>query len=85
MLHKAWCNVGLEEAQVRGRGGHTQKIIYGGKPSRSHGPYFTDAVVEGYDGVVFRGDIEIHVRLIGEPTAMTPTLATTGPYYMLWH
>ncbi|MBT3996585.1 MAG: DUF2851 family protein [Chloroflexi bacterium] len=62
ILHKAWRNAGLERAQVRGRDGHTYKIVYGGKPGGSLGPDFTDAVVERDDGVVFRGDIEIHVR-----------------------
>ena len=47
---------------MRGRDGHTYKIVYGGKPGGSLGPDFTDAVVERDDGVVFRGDIEIHVR-----------------------
>ncbi len=62
ILHKAWRNAGLERAHVRGRDGHTYKIVYGGKPGGSLGPDFTDAVVERDDGVVFRGDIEIHVR-----------------------
>jgi hypothetical protein len=47
---------------VRGRDGHTYRIIYGGKPGGSLGPDFTDAVIERDDGTVFRGDIEIHVR-----------------------
>lgn len=62
ILHKAWRNAGLEKARVRGRDGHTYSIVYGGKPGGSLGPDFTDAVVERDDGVVFRGDIEIHVR-----------------------
>jgi hypothetical protein len=36
--------------------------VYGGKPGRSLGPDFTDAVIERDDGTTFRGDIEIHVR-----------------------
>jgi hypothetical protein len=47
---------------MRGRDGHTYRIVYGGKPGGSLGPDFTDAVVERDDGVTFRGDIEIHVR-----------------------
>lgn len=62
ILHVAWRNAGLERAQIRGRDGHTYRIVYGGKPGGSLGPDFTDAVVERDDGTVFRGDIEIHVR-----------------------
>jgi hypothetical protein len=62
ILHKAWRNAGLERASVRGRDGHSYRIVYGGKPGGSLGPDFTDAVVERDDGTVFRGDIEIHVR-----------------------
>ena len=62
ILHRAWRNAGLEQAEVRGRDGHTYRIIYGGKPGGSVGPDFTDAVIECDDGTVFRGDIEIHVR-----------------------
>lgn len=62
ILHRAWRNAGLEHAQVRGRDGHTYRIVYGGKPAGSVGPDFTDAVIERDDGTVFRGDIEIHVR-----------------------
>ena len=62
ILHKAWRNAGLEHAEVRGRDGHTYRIVYGGKPAGSVGPDFTDAVIERDDGTVFRGDIEIHVR-----------------------
>ena len=62
ILHAAWRHAGLERAEVRGRDGHTYKIVYGGRPGGSLGPDFTDAVVERDDGVVFRGDIEIHVR-----------------------
>jgi hypothetical protein len=62
ILHRAWRNAGLERASVRGRDGHTYHIVYGGKPGGSLGPDFTDAVVERDDGIVFRGDIEIHVR-----------------------
>jgi len=62
ILHKAWRNAGLEKAKVRGRDGQLYSIIYGGKPGGSLGPDFTDAVVRRDDGVVFRGDIEIHVR-----------------------
>ncbi|HIF72204.1 MAG TPA: DUF2851 family protein [Dehalococcoidia bacterium] len=57
----AWRNTGLERAEIRGRDGHTYRIVYGGKPGGSLGPDFTDAVVERDDGMVFRGDIEIHV------------------------
>ncbi|MCI0804782.1 MAG: DUF2851 family protein, partial [Chloroflexi bacterium] len=62
ILHAAWRHAGLERAEVRGRDGHTYRIVYGGRPGGSVGPDFTDAVVERDDGVVFRGDIEIHVR-----------------------
>ena len=62
ILHKAWRNAGLEQAQVRGRDGHIYSIVYGGKPGGSLGPDFTDAVIKRDDGVMFRGDIEIHVR-----------------------
>ena len=37
-------------------------MLPGGRPGGSLGPDFTDAVVERDDGVVFCGDIEIHVR-----------------------
>ncbi len=62
ILHAAWRNAGLERASVRGRDGHAYRVVYGGRPGGSLGPDFTDAVVERDDGVVFRGDIEIHVR-----------------------
>lgn len=62
ILHKAWRNAGLEHARVRGRDGHSYRIVYGGKPGGSLGPDFTDAVVERDDGTTFRGDVEIHVR-----------------------
>ncbi|NQW19906.1 MAG: DUF2851 family protein [Chloroflexi bacterium] len=62
ILHMAWRQAGLERAHVRGRDGHLYKIVYGGKPGGSLGPDFTDAVVERDDRVVFRGDVEIHVR-----------------------
>jgi len=62
ILHMAWRNAGLERAEIRGRDGHAYRIVYGGKPGGSLGPDFTDAVVERDDGMVFRGDIEIHVR-----------------------
>jgi hypothetical protein len=62
ILHMAWRNAGLERAEIRGRDGHNYRIVYGGKPGGSLGPDFTDAVVERDDGMVFRGDIEIHVR-----------------------
>ena len=53
---------GSNERMCVVRDGHTYKIVYGGKPGGSLGPDCTDAVVERDDGVVFRGDIEIHVR-----------------------
>lgn len=62
ILHVAWRNAGLERASLRGRDGHSYRVVYGGKPGGSLGPDFTDAVVERDDGVTFRGDIEIHVR-----------------------
>ena len=62
ILHAAWRHAGLKRAQVMGRDGHAYRIVYGGKPGGSFGPDFTDAIVERDDGVVFRGDIEIHVR-----------------------
>ena len=62
ILHRAWRNAGLERAEVRGRDGHTYRIMYGGKPGGSVGPDFTNAVIERDDGTVFRGDVEIHVR-----------------------
>ena len=62
ILHAAWRNAGLERASLRGRDGHSYRVVYGGKPGGSLGPDFTDAVVERDDGVTFRGDIEIHVR-----------------------
>ncbi len=62
ILHRAWRNAGLNQATVRGRDGHLYKITYGGKPAGSFGPDFTDAVIERDDGVIIRGDIEIHIR-----------------------
>ena len=62
ILHTAWRNAGLERASLRGRDGHTYRVVYGGKPGGSLGPDFTDAVVERDDGVTCRGDVEIHVR-----------------------
>lgn len=62
ILHRAWRNAGLNQATVKGRDGHSYKITYGGKPAGSFGPDFTDAVIERDDGVVIRGDIEIHTR-----------------------
>ncbi len=62
ILHLAWRNAGLKRAEMRGRDGHTYRIVYGGRPGGSFGPDFADAVVERDDGTVFRGDIEIHVR-----------------------
>jgi hypothetical protein len=57
ILHRAWRNAGLERAEVRGRDGHTYRIVYGGKAGGSVGPDFTDAVIERDDGTVFRGDV----------------------------
>ncbi|NQW17591.1 MAG: DUF2851 family protein [Chloroflexi bacterium] len=47
------------------RDGKTYQVMYSGRPAPGGGPDFVDAVVTDPDGVVHRGDIEIHVRRSG--------------------
>ena len=58
VLHSAW----RRSRSVIDRDGKSYQVMYTGRPAPGGGPDFVDAVVTDSDGVVHRGDIEIHVR-----------------------
>lgn len=47
------------------RDGKSYQVMYTGRHAPGGGPDFVDAVVTDSEGVVYRGDIEIHVRRSG--------------------
>ncbi len=61
VLHSAW----QAARTVIDRNGTVYRIIYAGIPGGSAGPDFRDAGIEGPDGRIVRGDVEIHVRRSG--------------------
>lgn len=60
-MHSAW----RRSKSVTDRDGKPYQVMYTGRPAPGGGPDFVDAVVTDSDGVVHRGDIEIHVRRSG--------------------
>jgi hypothetical protein len=61
VLNSAW----RRSKSVTDRDGKTYQVMYTGRPAPGGGPDFVDAIVTDSDGVVHRGDIEIHVRRSG--------------------
>lgn len=65
ILHAAWRLTSGGRSAVRTRNGDAYRVIYVGRPSDGPDPDFRDAVLQAPDGVLIRGDIEIHVRASG--------------------
>jgi len=64
-LVRLWHGQHLPPDALMTRRGEPLRVVYRGRLSAGPGPDFRDAIVEGPDGILWHGDIEVHVRASG--------------------
>ena len=64
-LVRLWQGQHLPPDALATRRGEALEVIYRGRHSAGPGPDFRDAVIQGPEGRLWRGDLEVHVRASG--------------------
>jgi hypothetical protein len=64
-LVQLWHGQHLPSDALTTRHGDPLRVIYRGRLSSGPGPDFRDAVIEGPEGELWHGDVEVHVRASG--------------------
>jgi hypothetical protein len=64
-LVRLWYGQHLPPDVLATRRGEPVRVVYRGRLSSGPGPDFRDAVIEGPEGELWHGDVEVHVRASG--------------------